>query len=52
MPDGNELEEMLERAEDHLDAYEISRLMQMEDARKHDPWEVEHEHEGGAPGMG
>lgn len=32
MPDHDELEQMLESMEDHLDPYEISRLHQMMDA--------------------
>ena len=53
MPDHEELEQLVtERIDEHLDPWEISRLHEMEDARKYDPWEVNHEHEGEAPGMG
>lgn len=52
MPSAEELEQMLESAEDHLDAYEISRLMEMEAASSNDPWEVEHGDEGAASGLG
>lgn len=40
MPTAEELEQLLE-AKEHLDDYDISRLMQMEDAQKNDPWKEE-----------
>ena len=52
MPSAEELEQLLEDAEDHLDAYEISRLEEMERAKANDPWEVAHGNEGAASGMG
>lgn len=39
MPDREELEQLLERMDEHLDPWEISRLHQMLDAEKRDPWE-------------
>lgn len=51
MPSAEELEQLLE-AKEHLDPYEISRLMEMEAAQKNDPWEVEHGDEQGATGLG
>ncbi len=51
MPSAEELEQMLE-VKEHLDAYDISRLMQMEDAQKNDPWKEEDGNRIGAPEMG
>lgn len=34
MPSAEELEQLLENAEEYLDAYEISRLHQMDEAAK------------------
>ena len=52
MPSAEELEQLLENAEEHLDAYEISRLMEMDAASANDPWEVANGDEGAASGMG
>ena len=54
MPDHEELEQLVtERMDDHLDAWEISRLHQMMDAQKNDPWkEVEDGDSGEAAGLG
>ena len=51
MPSAEELEQMLE-VKEHLDDYAISRLMQMEDAQKNDPWKEEDGNLIGAPEMG
>lgn len=39
MPDREELEQLLERMDEHLDPWEISRLHEMLDAEERDPWE-------------
>lgn len=39
MPDREELEQLLERMDEHLDPWEISRLHEMADAEGKDPWE-------------
>lgn len=54
MPSAEELEQMRlrEEIEEHLDPYEISRLMEMEAAQANDPWEVGHGDEDGAAGLG
>ena len=53
MPEREELEQMLERMDGHLDAWEISRLHQMMDAVENDPWkEVEDGDEEPAAGLG
>ena len=50
MPSGEELEQLLERMEDHLDPWEISRLHQMADATANDHGgEVEDGHAQPAP---
>lgn len=46
MPDREELEQLLERMDEHLDPWEISRLHQMLDSETDDPWkEGEHGNE-------
>ena len=55
MPSAEELEQLLENAEEYLDAYEISRLEQMDRAAKlmdaHDR-EVDDGNEIAAPSVG
>lgn len=54
MPSAEELEQLrlAEEIKSHLDPYEISRLEEMETAKKNDPWKEEDGNLIGASEMG